>query len=519
MVGKSRRWLTTAPLANLTSLPAWVGITAIFAGWAAVQLLTAGQAPGLHFDEAWAILRAHQIAEGARPLNGMNEYTGGLHLYLLAGILEVFGYGVGALRSATVLLNAAAFALLCAAVHRLWKDPVTTMLAGALYFSLPLFAGFGRMGTEITAVVPFLLAAAGYLGVRAFGGSRFRGWLLLGAGILVGLAAFTHIIALAVPAALGVLVVLSGLRRPRELVRWWPFVVGAGLAFAPRIAGFVSSGSLPRGNIFIFDPRVVDLPALPTTVAALWDGGLIYLRFTGLQPDWLVLPITSLLIILTVVFRAYAVVRGSGFAVRELAPAAALLLAVLFVVVITPAFSIRYFLLPSLLLPVVIARAGGLAAKNATAPMKMTAAAVFTVVCGWHLAGQSIGLVSPHLRGTNECAVFSIGKRLVETSCHFADAGALYAYLTEQRVRNVFTDVSVRWPLQVLDLENGRLNVRPFGASAARNYGRSAIVAYDAERAFATFGPKLREASSIGIGGGRFVRGPDSPRNFLVFMD
>ena len=179
----------------------------------------------------------------------------------MAGIFEVTRYSVDTLRSVTVLLNAAAMGLLCTAIHRLWNDRVTTMLAAALFASLPLFAAYGRMGTEVTGVIPFLLAAAGYIGVRARTNSQYGVWLRMGAGVLVGMAAFTHVIALSVPMALVFLVLIPALSNPARLMRWWPFVIGAVLAFAPRIISLLatSSDSLPGGNVFIFHPRFADL--------------------------------------------------------------------------------------------------------------------------------------------------------------------------------------------------------------------------------------------------------------------
>ena len=62
-------------------------------------LLQLGEITGMHGDEAWVLARVHDIAEGSRPTNGMNAYTGILHLYPLWPLCEIFGYRVEVLRA------------------------------------------------------------------------------------------------------------------------------------------------------------------------------------------------------------------------------------------------------------------------------------------------------------------------------------------------------------------------------------------------------------------------------------
>src|SRR5438132_1477176 len=62
-----------------------------------------GSLPGLHGDEAWVGLRAADILAGARPIVGMNYYTGALHQYVVACCFLLFGAGTWTLRLPSVI--------------------------------------------------------------------------------------------------------------------------------------------------------------------------------------------------------------------------------------------------------------------------------------------------------------------------------------------------------------------------------------------------------------------------------
>src|SRR5579871_3616007 len=113
----------------------------------AVLSLHLDTVPGLHGDEAWVGIRAHDILLGARPVLGMNEYTGAVHQYLVAGLMWVFGCHVWVLRAISVVCALASVWLLSGVVRRLFDD-LTATLSVAILIALPFYSAFGRLAGE-----------------------------------------------------------------------------------------------------------------------------------------------------------------------------------------------------------------------------------------------------------------------------------------------------------------------------------------------------------------------------------
>jgi hypothetical protein len=162
--------------------------------------------PGLHGDEAWAGYRAYRIAvEGMRPLYGMNFYTGPLHQYILAAVLGTFGYTVSALRSPTVAASLVSVVLFFFVVRRVFGGRVAS-IATLLLVSLPFFAIYGRIATENFVINPPAALGAAFclLKARDATGRGKLGWGF-GAGLLLAIGAWTHLIFLPVVIVLALL--------------------------------------------------------------------------------------------------------------------------------------------------------------------------------------------------------------------------------------------------------------------------------------------------------------------------
>ncbi len=310
-------------------------------------------------------------------------------------------------------------------------------------------------------------------------------------------------------------VIVAVIRRPRAVLRLVPFVLGAAVGTVPRLILWLGAGAgTLTTHAFNFAPRLLDLAAVPGILAGLWDGPLLYLRFTGLEPSILV-PITTLTIIAAIVVRVVGVVGGARFHAVELLPPLALTIAVGIIVMITPAFSLRYFELPTALLVVTIARLFSRGLEGSPTTIKAAMALVITFACGWHLVGQDYWLNKPHLDGRNACVVFPLGRRLSETSCHFTDVTDLYSYLIDRNAFDVTAPTFIAWPLEALDNSKFRLLTFHPVREGIPTGRRAALVVYNAPKAAGISGPDLRQARSVA----GLVRQADSPRNFIVFMN
>lgn len=497
---------------RLGAIALWGLLPMTFAVWAAFQLRFAGRVPGLSVDEAWVLLRVGSSGPVGPFLDGMNGYTGGLHLYPLSLITEWFGASTVVLRTVAVVTNAIAMTVFCAAIQRLWRSWTTTAITAALLFCLPVFAAFDRLGLELTAVLPLLLAIAAWFAACAGTLPRWRLVNAFLAGLFAGFAVFTHVIALGVATAV---VVVAIVRRPIGVLRLIPFALGAAVGIVPRLVLWL--GQTPAGTLteraFDFGSRLQDMASIPGVLAGLWDGPLVYLRFAGLEPNILV-PVTSLTLIAAIVVRVIGIAGGVRFQAIELLPPLALVLAVGIVVMITPALSLRYFVLPIAFLVVTIARLFARGLEGSSKTVRAGATLVIVLACGWHLVGQESWLNRPFLEQRNACVVFPLGHRLSETSCHFTDEADLYGYLVDHGVSDVVTPPFIGWPLEVLDSGSYRLTLHPIGGTVPTNR-RVAIVAYDAPMAAGINGPDLRQVNVLA----GLPRQDDSPRNFIVFMN
>ena len=122
--------------------------------------------PGLHMDEAWSFVRAHEIASGAHPLNGTNGYTGTIFQYLLVPVFKVFGYKVAAMKIACAFLNTLTVFFAMLFVRSLYVQKNYHLYFGLLLCTFPMFLTHSRFCIEITALNPLFFFIGLFLAIE-----------------------------------------------------------------------------------------------------------------------------------------------------------------------------------------------------------------------------------------------------------------------------------------------------------------------------------------------------------------
>lgn len=492
-------------------------------------LIGLGQIPGLHDDEAWLIHAVAELGQEPWPLSGMSPYSGALQVYLLWPLMELFGHPVEVLRAVAAVCGAACV-FICMRLHGALGCKTHGAWVGMLLVSSPAVVPFFRFAVEVTTWVPLLcltgllllLREAGLEGpARPRSGLRYRVVL---AGLLLGLAAYTHVIAICVPlaAALAVAVTTRGrcLRHPV----FWQAALGLVAGLAPRLLQLPSlDAAWTASRMVDSSPTQLlgDLLWSPALLAGLWDGDLVFRRFTG--DCWLpVLPHATAALLGLVAWRAVLAVRGRA----PLSRADWLLLQflaayLLLLLLSSPALSLRYFSLLALLATVALVWLAGPIMERGRRSRLVVQLILCAVVLlnGVYLAGNYF---YAFMRTGGAPSVFPLGRRLTETSNHFVRTDLLYRQLVEQRVEQVLATHFIVGPLRVHDRANGRLRfdeLQPGEPVPRVGVGRTALVFYNGPmvrdgRRFDMRGRDVIEAA----GGERFVRSPLFTRGFLVFI-
>jgi 4-amino-4-deoxy-L-arabinose transferase-like glycosyltransferase len=208
---------------------------------AALALAAAVRLPYLHSiprytDELQEVLWAVAIEEGQiLPLTAVDSYYGPLWSYLLAGLFALFGPSPW-LPRLTAMLLAASFVIMT----YLFARDVAGRWPAALAAGLMLTSGGHVVINSHTArsnsITPVLTTAALWLVFLALSHRRWdwrhghwqprtrRPWLLVPAGLLLGLALQTHLSVIALLPGLGIFALWTG----RGLLRsGWPYLAAA----------------------------------------------------------------------------------------------------------------------------------------------------------------------------------------------------------------------------------------------------------------------------------------------------
>lgn len=442
-------------------------------GLAALSLLSfLDIVPGLHGDEAWAGYRAHRIAtEGFRPSFGMNAYTGPVHQYLLAPVLQWLGYTVFALRLPTVLASLATVLLSFHIVRRVFGGRVAA-IAVLLLVSLPFFSVYGRTATETSTINP-LCAAGGVLCLIIGADPLARQRRLIAAlgGVLFGIGTWTHLIF--VPVAIAT-VVAAVVVRGTALVRsrgCWAACAGFVVGLTPRLiqlAGHV--GIEPEFGLGAQVGTTDLLAGLGRGVGARareWPGlfldalhgDLLFLRYAG-EVAWPTPAFHTTLAAATLALLAGRY-RASSPPERRSLVAVLVSLPVMLglTLVITTQNSDRYFLLPLYLVPLWFALAidWGWQMWGARGLVRRVVPSAIAALVALNLARVSVNLHAAHLQSGGKGSPVQIGHQ-VDTSNHFVRTDQLYAYLIAHNARHVMTEFFIGVPLRFYDLAHPRFD-------------------------------------------------------------
>ncbi len=426
--------------------------------------------PGLHRDEAWAILRTHSIASGERPWNGMNAYTGALYEYLYVPWAAFFGYGATSLRTFTALLFAGVLFLLLRSLRRLGCSTRFRVSASILFVSHPLIFAFARTGFEVTSINFFLGVLSLYLLATAK-----RPYAFFIAGILQGLAIWSHVLYAAFTMA--TLVTWASARAIRAWQR--PRTLGRTAADALAILiGLLAGASIRLYDHFFLQPNggdlhvawidrlqrqwiafADDLPSLPQALLRLWEGPFVFKRYTGTSPKVYV-PLLSILFGIVLGIRIYRRVfwRETFHLVDGLAVLLFSLTTMGFAFMV-PQWSDRYFEMPIAIALFSFLFACATLEKSSSALLRRYAFVLPSMGALSCSALLAVYFVQPFFSRGGGSLAFGVGHRLEETSSHFVDAEPIRRFLVASDVRAVYLEHFLRLPFDVYELERPALSL------------------------------------------------------------
>lgn len=438
-----------------------------------------GSIPGLHADEAWSLLRIAEILEGQHQLNGMNYYTGVLHHYVALPAVAVLGPVPAALRLTGAALNVLAVVALVALLARLDSDrPLVRFWTPLLVAASANFVIHSRFAIEVTMLMPLLFLAAAVVMIRAPQAPSLHGVFLAGlAGIFVGLAVYSHLLAAAVAAGMAIgLVVGFG---PRVIFHRLtiPLLAGGALGLAPRFialahaavsrppdgipAAAAPAAAAPNAARIAEEVlgRFADIAYSPWLVGRLLDGDVLFLRTTG----QILLPVVPALALALVGFGVWQMwARPWRLSPLDRALLASFVASLAIVILISPRLSLHYFVLHGtaaiyLLVRLVAAWASHPGSRNGVAHGLFAVLMASQVVIG----GSNYFLAFHGTGGT--ATTFPIGFRMMETSSHFIRSDSLHAALAAAGFRTVYANDFIAWPLAAHGLTAGGFKVRSAG--------------------------------------------------------
>jgi 4-amino-4-deoxy-L-arabinose transferase-like glycosyltransferase len=488
-------------------------LIAIFTTAGFLLLYQASSVTGLHPDEAWNFLRVDEIAHGARPVQGMNSYTGPGFQYVLWPIFALFGATISILRITSAFLGLGTLGLWMWLLS--FADPrrPVGLRQGLLFATLPAFVLLSRFATEITTLVPFLCS----LGLALFWRAQMleRWPLAVGAGLAFALAAYTHALAICFPAAVAIAYLVNTSKS--DLRRKLP-ALGAMLgAFAAVFLGFAvlrffkdptSGGSRDalRGMAsFIFTKDCwMDLRNLPSILTRLLDGSLLYRRFVG----ELSIPVWPWMSALAVIACGglWLTRKEGSFRFGRFLLTLALVLPVA-TAMITPRYADRYFFFALLIVPAIIAIGlHGLAERFRIRPA-LVSGIVILVSAGNALMIWENYFAAFSMTGGG-LGVFPMGDRLMETSDHFVSVQKLSEQLVREGVGQIVADEPIM------------LSLSYYSRREARSLGlKRAVVTYNGPNTWAGPVTTPPPVESFEEQGRRFVHRPDFDPHFKVYIE
>lgn len=439
---------------HLEKQPRFFGIPVVLGVLLLIPFL--GTISGLHGDEAWAGVRAHEIMEGKLPLLGMNGYTGPIQQYLLSAELSVLGYNVFCLRLLTVITSLIGAVLYFNLAKRLFGARVAGV-AAILLVSLPFFTVYSRSALEIFTLNP-ILSIGGILlllegNERA---NRRRFWLWLLSGMCFGLGTWNHLIFLSVPVSILVVALFS--RRLSFFGEWRSYMVAYGFLFAlaPRLyyefavesQGAASVSSMV-GSMF-WDQALDRLAEWPLLLVQLVHGDPIYQKYSGeirfLCPN-LVLPLLGIGIV--------AHLKTHGFKWSPSAIRLYVFSTVLFVstVLLCQRSVDQYFLLILYVTPLFLAFAFEEIIECGIP--RYWGVGLLVIFVGLQLTRTGCNYFASQLSSHGRIAKFEFGSGS-DTSNNFVRTDGLYEKLISLGAKHVYAEFFIAMPLRFYDLDKNR---------------------------------------------------------------
>jgi 4-amino-4-deoxy-L-arabinose transferase-like glycosyltransferase len=399
--------------------------------------------PGLHGDEAWVGLRAHEILRGARPLFGMNYYTGPIHQYLEAPILNALGFQVEVLRAITALASLTCVFLYYYSIRCLFDRSIGA-LSALILVCMPFFTAYGRIATENFALNPVLaLGSISLLLASRDGPPQGRIPLCLLSGVCLGLGTWNHMIFISVPFALAVTTIynlgVSSFRLPGVYATSAGFLLV--LLFRLAAGGMMTMNDglgLP-GGVW---RRMVEWPGLFLEII---HGDILFQRFSGEvifeMPHFMPL---VLLIGIIISVKDFARSQVITFTIALFSST----------LVLCPGNSDRYFLLLLYLVPLGVAFIFHTLLR-CSLPRSLTLAFLggFVVL---QVSRLGINYFGSQLSSHGRTSHFLLGSQ-VETSNHFIRTDKLYRELIAQGAKHVWAEFFIAMPLRFYDLEQRKL--------------------------------------------------------------
>jgi hypothetical protein len=456
---------------------------------AVLLLIWPSTVPGLHGDEAWVILRAKDIAAGARSLDGMNYYTGALYPYVLCAAMELFGFDIAVARVLSGVLNLGTLALIMQITRRLHPLANVWLWTGLLTATCVPLVLCSRFATEITALGPVLVFGGVALSQRAWNGARGarRSCAFATAGgFVLGLAIYNHMATAGIVAGLGLgLLVALGLGGLRDL-RSYALAAGFAIGVAPRLlqiarlpANGVPDSPLKRLGDNLASGLLSEFLETPRIYFGMIDGDLLVQRFAGIE---LVAMVPFFSVTLAALIIARFASGPASLARRDRALLVALAAAIAITTLMAPWLALRYYLIPALGAPYLLVR---LALSCMQAPLaarwtRTVGLCALILIPATQFFYVGVNYLYSHRLSGGHLGVFPLGSRLMETSNHFVRSDTLYAQLVEAGVETVFADSLLGWPLAYYDLDAGRLRLGGHaGAEWLPSHGVSARVLYN----------------------------------------
>jgi hypothetical protein len=406
-------------------------------------------------------LATHHLAFLGEPpiygINGMNGYTGSLHLYVLAAVVRLFGERLVVYRGVSAFLNVV-FVLATVSVARaLTRKAPGSAWAGVLVASSPLFLLESRYMTELSSFVPAMLMGGLALCLSAIDRPRRWGLPLAGAGgLLAGLACYTHGAAaiFVLAAAVGTVAALRARAFQHPVA--WAAAGGILAGVVPRLLHLTQAIESFRINTSFFGQtgsRAADLPSVLPILAGVLDGRLVYLRFTG-EELVRVFPYFSLAIAAVAGLRAFAA-RGP-FDRAERALLASAVASLLLTVAIAPALAVRYFPLTAWLVQLWVFVTVVRIRQRASPRIGRLAAGLLATVIVCNLGYVTVDFHVAFARTGGRPAVVPLGTRFLETSDHFMRMDRLYRELTDRGIRGAAAEEFIATPLAYYEQQERR---------------------------------------------------------------